>query len=238
MKRHLTVLVLCLVMFFFSVAVRAQGTFQNLGFESALIVPIPGDLYGSVQFAPAFPGWTGYIGGVQQTNALYNFTFLDTSAISLVAANPLGWPIGVIEGNYTAILQAGIGNGGPAADTALVQIGLVPVTAQTLMFRALLDGLDSLDSLAVTLGGQTLTVIPMAPGSPYFTLYGADIHSWAGQTAELGFTVFAQRPHRGNNTLFLDSITFSDQPVPEPTVLGLFAVGVLLLGWRLRRLKR
>src|SRR6185436_6050021 len=34
-----------------------QGTFQNLGFEAATIMSTSDPNY--VQFAPAFPGWTG-----------------------------------------------------------------------------------------------------------------------------------------------------------------------------------
>ena len=88
---------------------RGQGNFQNLGFESATLVPIPGDPYGSVQFAAAFPGWTGLVGGTQQTNALYNNVFLSVSTISIIDS---GWSYpslgGVIQGNYTAILQGGV----------------------------------------------------------------------------------------------------------------------------------
>jgi hypothetical protein len=65
-----------------------------------------------------------------------------------------------------------------------------------------------------------------------YILYGADIHAWEGQTAELDFTAFAQRPHIGDTYLYLDSIQFSAQGVPEPGVLGLSALGALLVGWR------
>src|SRR5258705_6340372 len=87
-----------------------QGTFQNLDFESATLIPIPGDPYGSVQFAPAFPGWTGYIGTNQQGAALYNKVYLDSSGISIIDQ---GWSHlltsgGVIDGNFTAVLQAGV----------------------------------------------------------------------------------------------------------------------------------
>src|SRR5947208_3548329 len=174
-----------------TVAAWAQGTFQNLGFESATLVPIPGDAYGRVQFAPAFPGWTGSVGGVQQSKALYNSFFLDSSGIGIMDN---GGPLltGVIQGNYTAILQAGLGPGFTPADTTLSQTGLVPAAARSLLFRADLDGSSA--AFVVTLGGQALSLFPLGGGTNY-TLYGADIHVLAGQTAELDFSVIAQRPY-------------------------------------------
>jgi hypothetical protein len=211
-----------------------QGNFQNLGFESASLVPIPGDPYGRVQFALAFPGWTGFVGPGQQAAALYNSSFLDTSGVSIIDQ---GWPVGelgaggVISGNYTAILQAGLFGTQPA-DTTLSQTALVPSNAQSLVFKGymVVDGISG--SFNAALGGQTLSLTALGAGVNY-TLFGADVHSWAGQTAELKFTVEAQQPHIGNTYLFLDSIQFSDQPVPEPGILGLSALGALLLGWRI-----
>src|SRR5882762_9376696 len=91
---------LCVSAHFLAPAAKAQGTFQNLGFESAVLVPVTGNTNTTaiVQFAPTFPGWSGYIGGIEQTNALYNFTLLDTSAISIINTDPPGWGIGVIQG--------------------------------------------------------------------------------------------------------------------------------------------
>ena len=85
--------------------------------------------------------------------------------------------------------------------------------------------------LFVTLGGEQLSLTPLASGANY-VLYGADIHTWAGQSAELNFTLITERPHVDNRYAFLDSIRFSDQPVPEPSAFGLSALGGLLLGWR------
>ena len=214
---------------------RGQGTFQNLGFESASLVPIPGDLYGRVQFAAAFPGWTGAVGSVQQTAAFYNSAFLDSSGISIIDQ---GWPAllgnaGVISGNFTAILQAGLGlSSGIPANTAISQTALVPAAAQSLLFEACAPGyLSPLLPLLVTLNGQRLAFTPLGSGSNY-TLYGADIHTLAGQSAELGFTVPAQNPHVQQNYVFLDAIQFSSQAIPEPRPLGLVTLGALLLGRR------
>src|SRR6266446_5607306 len=103
-------LVLCAAIACCSVAARAQGTFQNLGFESATLVPISGTSPSPVQFGPAFPGWTGSVGGVQQTFALFNEVYLDSSGITVIDqgwTSPFGGPSGTIEGSYTAVLQAG-----------------------------------------------------------------------------------------------------------------------------------
>jgi hypothetical protein len=215
---------------------QGQGTFQNLGFESASLVPIPGDPYGRVQFAAAFPGWSGSAGGVPQTAALYNSLFLDTSGIGIIDAgftNSYGSG-GLIQGSFTAVLMAGVLGSAPAADTTLTQVGLVPVGTESLQFKADLNYIGISGSFGVTFGGQTLSLIPIASG-PNYTLYGADIHEWAGQTAELDFTAFAQQPHVGDTYLFLDSIQFSNQPVPEPGVFGLWALGAVLVGWRVVR---
>jgi hypothetical protein len=210
--------------------VQGQSTFQNLGFESASLIPIPADPYGRVQFAPAFIGWTGYVGSVQQSAALYNNEFLDTSGISIIDhgwSAPFGAPGGVIQGNYTALLQAGVGG-----NSIMSQTGQVPADAQSLQFEAYQD-FGPNGRFAVTLGGQTLSLIPVQSGANY-TLWGADVHVWAGQAAELDFTVFADQPHVVNEYLYLDAIAFSNSPLPtpEPSIFGLSALGALFLGWR------
>jgi len=52
-------------------AASAQGTFQDLNFEEANIVPIFGDPY-AVTVANALPGWTVDYGNLQQSDVLYN----------------------------------------------------------------------------------------------------------------------------------------------------------------------
>src|SRR6266581_6125827 len=221
-------LVLCAAICCCTLAARAQGTFQNLGFESATLVPISGNSPSPVQFAPAFPGWTGSVGGVQLSGARYNEVALDSSAISVIDqgwTSPFGGPSGTIEGSYTAVLQAGWAPGTfTPADTTLSQTGLVPSTAQSLLFRA--DVYANSGAFVVTLGGQPLSFFPLLAGTNY-TLYGADIRGWAGRTAELDFTLIAQRPHMDNYVVFLDSIQLSGIAIPEPGVLGVSALGAI-----------
>jgi hypothetical protein len=77
-------------------------------------------------------------------------------------------------------------------------------------------------------------LVPLANGANY-TLYGANISSWAGQTAQLSFTVFAQSPYQNNEYLYLDAIQFSTQSIPEPSAFALAALGALFLGFRRRK---
>ena len=68
-----------------SLLAPAQGTFQNLNFESAQIVSAGLPDPSLVQFAPAFPGWSGGYAGL----ALYNSAYLDTTGISIIDQS---WP--------------------------------------------------------------------------------------------------------------------------------------------------
>ena len=215
----------------------SQG-FVNLNFESASLVPVPGDPYGSVQYPQAFPGWTETVVGGISTNALYNNVFLDSAGITIIDHN---WtnvsyiPGGLIQGNYTAILQSGLGyttNGAAPADISLSQTGQVPVGTQSLQFK-IYEDFDSRGAFAVTLGGQTLFLTSLGTGANY-TLYGANVSEWAGQTVPLAFTVFGENPHQNDEYLYLDAIQFSTQSIPEPSELALAALGALLLGLRRR----
>jgi hypothetical protein len=210
----------------------AQGTFQNLGFESAAPVPIPGqpDFY---YFAQAFPGWTGYVGGVQPGLTAYDNVPMSAAGFAILdhGFTPVSGG-GLIDGNFTAFLTSGAAGAGEQPDTTLAQTGLVPFNTRSLLFRAYLTA--PLNYFDVTLGGVTLSLVPVQAGANY-TLYGADIHSWAGQTAELAFTALYPHPFTGQIPVYLDSIQFSPQAVPEPGIFGLGVLGAILLGWRARR---
>src|SRR5437867_3579498 len=84
--------------------VWASGAFTNLNFESASLVPIPGDPYGSVYFSPALPGWSGFSGTNQLSAALHDNLFLDSTGIAILDSN---WQP-PIQGNYTIFLEAGL----------------------------------------------------------------------------------------------------------------------------------
>ena len=206
----------------------AQG-FVNLDFESATLVPVgktqqtalPGD---QVQLAQALPGWTVTIVAPFTTNALYDNMFLDSAGISIIDTKGPYLASSVIDGLYTALLQSGLGytsTGGVVSDTTISQTGLVPLGTQSLQFKAQ-TFFDYAGKFAVTLGGQTLSLTSLGSGTNY-TLYGANVSQWAGQTAQLSFTVFGEKPHVNDEGLLLDDIQFSPQPVPVVAPITLLA---------------
>jgi hypothetical protein len=73
----------------------------------------------------------------------------------------------------------------------------------------------------VTLGETELALVSLTTTSTY-TLYGADITGYGGQSVELRFTAYT--PDGGLNNVNLDSITFSSQPIPEPNAAVLFLI--------------
>ncbi|MBP9902864.1 MAG: PEP-CTERM sorting domain-containing protein [Verrucomicrobia bacterium] len=176
-----------------------------------------------MQFAQAFPGWTGYVAGQTQTTTIPNgipigAPGLTPPFIAILVSDPFQT---VYQGNYGVAFGAGIDMGsGSLVTVALAQIAQVPAQAKSLQFLAA-------NALTVFLGGQPVSSVPLGTGPSLSTLFGVDVSGFAGQTLELRF-----RPGLGIN--YLDAIQFSAQAIPEPGVFGLFGFGALFLGWRLR----
>jgi hypothetical protein len=196
----------------------SQG-FINLNFESATIIPDPnGEYYPySIAIINALPGWA--VNGSTQGDITYNDPALGSSWVNLWATNGQQ-----LSGNYSVLLQGGLG---PGADIS--QTGLVPVSSTSILFEAEPGAETAAGSLLVSLGGQDLSYIAVGTG-PNYTLYGANVSAFAGQTEELMF--FAES---GGNNWNIDNIQFSSSPVPEPGALALSALGYLSLalrGWR------
>ena len=202
---------------------HAQGSFQNLGFESPITPLVPVDSDGHVLITAALPGWNGYLEANQQSVVLYDNFTLGSASISLFGS---GLP--VIEGNYTVLLQPGSYPAvGIYVGAAIAQTGMIPSDAKSLMFFGSLT--PTFGQLQVTLDGQNLSFFALSAG-PNYTVYGSDITGFAGVVRELRFT--APDIGIGPNNVYLDSISFSTVPIPEPGVFGLFAFDSLLLGWR------
>lgn len=198
-----------------------QGTFQNLDFEAAQLIPIPGDPDGAVQFSAAFLGWTGYIDGQVQTRSIPNGVPIGTSYPFIAIIAPPG--AAAWQGEFMVGFGAGRDSSGNITPVALTQTGQVPSDAKALQFLG-----RYASAISVWLGGQPLSAYPLNNNLTGGRLYGIDVSVYAGQMLELRF-----QPGPGID--YLDAIRFSDQPIPEPSSVGLFAFGALLLGWRVVR---
>ena len=227
--RHL-ILIGCLA----ALSAPGQG-FVNLNFESARPAPFMsnGTTYSS--FATAFPGWVGYFGTTPAANVLLNDYTLGSSGLSLMnqPAGQFGGPIS----NYTALLQGG---GAPFfADVALAQTGVVPDGTRSLHFLSSSTFGYPVNPFVVTLNGQpvSVSILQDFPSTfPTLHEFVADISAFANRTAELRFT----QPHgpSGENNFFLDNIAFSPNPVPEPSVWALLALGGAAFWSAMRRRRK
>ena len=194
-----------------------QGTFQNLDFEQADPIPLVGSPYYPYEVATTngLPGWTAYIGGNPVDRVLYNDVGLDAPSISLVdSLNPFFQPI---QGSYSVYLKWSNPFYPPVYTTAIGQTGQLPNDALSLRFLNSPRG-----GVLVSFGGQNIPFVQFGTSGNNIIIAG-DISRFAGQTGELLFL--------GNNLLF-DDIQFSNQAIPEPSVIGLSLICGLLLGWR------
>jgi len=201
-----------------AVSVQAQGTFQNLNFEEANPVIVAGSPYYpyGVTAASALPDWTATEGGVQQTQITENAPSLGAPWVVLISsADTTGFL--PIDGNYSVLLQGS----GVSSLPAISQTGLIPAGTQSLYFEAQ-AGVGALD---VLVGTHVIPFAAVGSGANY-TLYGANISAWGGDTEQLTFA--AQESTSGLNNWELDDISFSTQAVPEPSSLALTGVGALL----------
>jgi hypothetical protein len=215
--------------------VLSAQAFQNLNFESATLAPIPGDPYNRVYFSSALPGWSGYSGANQLSAVAYDDAALDSTVIGIVDTDVPYISGVVIQGTYTAFLEAGLqlGSSTTSADASLSQTGLVPLGTKSLSFVAVTNG-----PFAVSLGGTTLNLISSPVAGQNYSLFQADVSTFAGQSEELDFTVFAANPYNNRiRSLVLDDIQFSAESIPEPTSLSLVVVGVACLAF-FRRTRR
>jgi hypothetical protein len=203
---------------FASVGVGFSQGFVNLNFESANAA---GYSPGSIPVSNAIPGWSAYISGVAQSSVLYDSETGSDPAVSLQDTNNF---YSINQGAYSVLLQGQFNPSHNAIYTnsvAIGQTGLVSSFAETLVFSASITvGGPYLANLQLTFNGQTLNYVSIGSESSY-TVYGADISAFAGQTGQILFTV----PYNGS--ALLDNIQFSTAPTPEPSGLALTALGVV-----------
>lgn len=208
-------LLLCLTL---AVGIRSAGAapFQNLDFEATTLPVLPrGEPGGiAVPISEAFPGWLGYYGTTPVTVVSYNQLPAGSAYLVLLSHG--------LEGNFTAALLPGFHpDYGPFTPVSLAQTGLVPSDAQSVRFTAT-GGAPFPPIFSVALDGQAVSWVKLEPdqGLP---VYGVDVSAFAGQTVELRLTSGINQP------FYLDAISFSPLPVPEPSSWALFGVGLLCL---------
>jgi hypothetical protein len=197
-----------------------SGTFQDLNFEAATLVPVTPGTLGPLQAGPALPGWTAYIGSSPQSEIYNGGGPIMGDAIVLIG--PQSPPI---DGNYSLLLSVDGFAGGPAI--SLEQTGMIPSGANSIEFVTLNPGLFS-----VSINGSPIALTPLSQ-SGYIVSYGGNISRFAGTTATLQFTALAN-----SYGLELDDISFSSQSVPEPGTLALASLGGLALVPAARKKRR
>jgi hypothetical protein len=203
----------------------AQGTFQNLDFESTLIdsgvTP-----RGTVTSIPSWSASYNYPGGSGTPVCIYDGESLSGPMVAIVDALNVGAQ--PLEGDWSAWVFGGRDGGGNPCTTTISQTGLVPYGVVSIHMAVSAD-----NGFTVSLGGQTLSMQPLQ-SFPSYTLYGGDVSGFAGQTAQLSITAPAPPyPLAVPMKVLVDDITFVT--IPEPSLLGVFALGVVLAGMRLFR---
>ena len=209
---------LCLlVLFLLPIGLQAQSSFVNLDFE-ATTVPVYTTVYPPLVLpaSQAFPGWTVWENNAVVENVGYNILYGPEQHTTL-QANAY-WPPNALGGNFAVCFTP------VNVVCALSQSGMVPADARSFRFRTV--GSWDAQEFSVSFGGQTLVPLVLW-ADDYGTRhdFGADISLYAGQTGELRFTSVAGQT-------YLDDITFSPNPVPEPGVWVLLGLGALALGHR------
>jgi hypothetical protein len=189
----------------------AQG-FVNLDFEDANNLGTPGS-FNQISATDAFPGWTVYARYI-----VYDDISLSGGSISICDSGPPFY-FPPIQGTYFALLFSA-NTPGDQLSISIGQTGQIPPSANSITFWGNDEGMQ------ITFNGQPLSFSSIGSTANY-SIYGADISAFAGQTGQLLFTV---PPLTGSDNL--DNIQFSSSSVPEPSEFALIALGALLLGFR------
>lgn len=204
---------------------EAQG-FVNLNFESANPSGHPPNS-SDVPVTSAFPGWTvSYatpgVGTNTATTVWYDGLSLGGAFVSVNDTNT-GAGFVPLQGRYSAYLFGGLSSGGNPTYSTLSQTGVVPNGTLSLLMDV-----NAWNGFSVSLNGQTISMVALQTFSSY-TLYGADISAFGGQSVQLSITA---PPTSTPNGVLLDDIVFSPSSVPEPSALALSALGGVLFTWR------
>jgi hypothetical protein len=198
--------------------------FVNLDFEQATVppgTPSPGFIPAPV----AFPGWTPRIAEVPQTIVGYNNPGIGEAAVTLYD-RPLG-PGGlrVLQGSYSAALATDFAFGSRAS---LEQTGDIPIEAKSLRFLLnytahFMEGIPT-----VSIDGLDLPLVQLSPAQGFNPiLFGADVTAYVGSIATLRFS---SGTTSSNRLVAFDAVTFSEIPIPEPSVALTLGIALSIAG--------
>ncbi len=191
-----------------------------MDFEQAQIVSIPGSPYfpNDVVRANALPGWTTYEHFLGSNMIWHNALSAGSAAIS-IHDNAGSAP--VMQGRYRIALQPYFTG---TILTGIGQVGTIPLSAQSVRW------FQTAGLPLVSFAGQNLSIVHLYNEGAY-SVYGANLAGLAGTTGELQF--------RGQGAytfgVYLDNITFSTQPVPEPSTYAMITLGLTLALLRRRK---
>jgi len=211
--------------------IASGQAFANLDFEDTTITAVLINPFSDIYaYIGTLPGWTwsplGNAAGVNPDREVsLNTIVLNAPAVTLHGLDDIGYP--AIEGNYSILLQGGGSRSVPVTSySAIWQTGQVPSNARSITYWG--------GALQVTFNGQPLAPVAIGNAANY-TIWGADISAYAGQTGELRFTI-PWLPTSSSDGALLDNIQFSLMQVPEPSSLVLCGLSLLfVLGTRLIR---
>ncbi|MCF7668400.1 MAG: hypothetical protein K9N48_01325 [Verrucomicrobia bacterium] len=215
MKRTATILfglVMCALL------AQGQGTFKNLDFEQANIVPFNGEINPSlIDASEALPYWTVYTGNKQDNYVVYDTYAVGSPAVSIHDYKSTLTPL---QGSYSVGLQHS--KGGNPKTASIGQTGILPKDINSIIFYAV-----NPDDIKVTFSGQEIPITWLG-NYKNADIVGGDISNYAGQSGELPFT------HLGAPILeisSIDNIYYSNDAIPESSnyiIILLFHIGYLL----------
>lgn len=224
MKNSLVAPLVCCLICASASQTSAQGTFENLGFEGVKNVPSPWQHQLFMPATDALPGWNCYIGETPIGVVAYEGIALDSAYVGIVSRTNEYAPRCPFPGDYALSLQYGVTGSSQGvfsySPAAVAQSGLVPAEAQSIRLIATYPFL-------VTFEGDPIPLVPLRSEGDY-AIYGGDISLYAGQSGELRITSYS-------HFNYLDAVTFSPVPIPEPSSVGMALVG-LYLSRRVRRM--
>lgn len=220
---------------------RAQAAFQNLGFEMAEVPDTPG--WGT-PISRALPHWKGFAGTLAAFGVMYDMAFLDSPQIGVY--DGLGYLPEPMFGDYSVFLMADVGWMAPKAE--IFQTGFILAESRSLRFATSPQPIIASQelrredwSLSLLVNGVAVPYVALETTSAHI-IWGADISSQAGQTAEIRFsldTALTPDLREIGVAVGLDEIGFSPTAIPAPALvhLLLLAFGMAYLNNTRRRHK-